>query len=48
MRSELLYLLDIVEACYLDDWREIPVDEAEEAVENAEEVMKFVRSKVNL
>ena len=31
---------------YPDDWREIPVKEAEEAVEKAEEVMTFVMKKL--
>lgn len=31
---------------YPDDWREIPVTEAEEAVTNAEKVLGFVRSKL--
>ena len=31
-----------VEVRYPDDWREIPVEEAEVAVDNAENVMEFV------
>lgn len=31
---------------YPDDWREIPVTEAEEAVANAEKFLSFVRAKL--
>jgi len=31
---------------YLENWREIPVEEAEEAVANAERVMEFVKGKL--
>ena len=37
-----------VETRYPDDWREIPVEEAEEAVANAEKVMEFVKGKLQL
>jgi len=33
---------------YLENWREIPVEEAEEAVVNAEKVMEFVKNKLNI
>ncbi len=35
-----------VEVRYPDDWREIPVEEAEEAVNNAEKVKEFVKGKL--
>ena len=31
---------------YPDDWREIPLDEARQAVKMAEEVMRFVKGKL--
>ncbi len=31
---------------YPDDWREIPFDEAKEAIEKAEEVMAFIEKKL--
>lgn len=35
-----------VQTRYPDDWREIPVEEAREAVEKAEEVLSFVKHKL--
>ena len=37
-----------VEVRYPDDWREIPVEEAKEAVRDAEKVMEFIRNKLYL
>ena len=38
----------VVTTRYPDDWREIPLDEALEAVRSAEEVMKFVKSRLGV
>lgn len=38
----------VVTTRYPDDWREIPANEAEEAVRNAEEVMTFVKGKLRI
>ncbi|MCF7811093.1 HEPN domain-containing protein [bacterium] len=37
-----------VSSRYPDDWREIPFNEANKAVHDAEEVMKFVKHKLRL
>jgi HEPN domain-containing protein len=37
-----------VDVRYADDWRDIPLDEAREAVKMAERVMSFVRPKLGL
>ena len=33
---------------YPDDWREIPIDEASEAVKNATGAMSFIREKIGM
>jgi hypothetical protein len=33
---------------YMDDWREILLDEAQEAVKKAEDCMEFVKGKLKL
>ena len=52
--KEFLKFADIAESLskyavttrYPDDWRDIPVEEAEAAVKSASEVLSFVRSKI--
>ena len=37
-----------VEVRYVEDWRDIPIKEASEAVQSAEKVMGFVRGRLEL
>jgi len=49
LRETAILLTDYaVEARYPDDWREIPLAEAQEAVMHARQFADFVRSKIDL
>ena len=49
LRSSALTLADYAVASrYPDDWREILIEEAKQALKEAKKVLKFVKGKINL